>query len=108
MMTVLSYHNTLSLPTVLPTPESADSTAYGTRMFPLKVEGIFSCVDFGTMENCQSPFKLIQLLFLTICGRGYSGSGAAGFTLSVHGVVMCSPAGFQPGCCANVWEICKK
>src|ERR1700688_3246818 len=37
-------------------------------------------------SNCQMPFKLSQF-DLTICGRGYSGSGVFVFTWLVHWVV---------------------
>src|SRR5918993_2558103 len=70
---VRSYQSKLSFPTVLPTPESADSTANGTRIEPAYADGMFSCC-FGKILYCQSPFKFIQLP-RTICGRGYSGNG---------------------------------
>ncbi|RYE41877.1 MAG: MaoC family dehydratase [Sphingobacteriales bacterium] len=38
--TVFLYQSRLSLPTVLPTPDKADSTAYGTRILPCKAPGI--------------------------------------------------------------------
>jgi len=62
------YHNTLSLPTVLPTPDKADSTANGTSILPEKLPGIVSA-DLGKILYCHSPFRHFQLL-RTIWGRG--------------------------------------
>src|SRR5687767_5530181 len=72
--TVFLYHSTLSLPTVFATPDSADSTANGTKILPVKPEGIVTC-SFGRIAYCHTPFKFVQLLERTICGRGYSGKG---------------------------------
>src|SRR5215469_14977740 len=68
------------------TPEMADSIGYGTRIWLDKVwpTGTGSLVAPGW--NCQTPFKLSQLL-RTICGRGYSASGLLVSIKAAHRVV---------------------
>src|SRR6478736_2496549 len=81
------YQRTLSLPTVLATPDNADSTAKGTNILPSYFEGAASLFVFGTMAYCHMPLRLFQRS-LTICGLGYSGNTFSGDTLSDHCVVI--------------------
>src|SRR5688500_11584391 len=83
--TFVLYHIPLSLLTILATPDSAYSTAIGTKILPVKPEGIVTC-SFGRIAYCHTPFKFVQLLERTICGRGYSGKGLEALTFSAHGV----------------------
>src|SRR5678815_4254710 len=94
MATIFLYQRTLSLPTVFATPDNADSTAYGTNIFPSKPEGIVTC-SFGRITYCQRPFKFVQLFVRIICGRGYSGKGFEEFTFSDQGVKIFAEAIFQ-------------
>src|ERR1039458_2582974 len=58
------------------TPEIADSIGEGTRSGLERVWFVGTASVLVTPAwNCQMPFKFSQFV-LTICGRGYSGSGA--------------------------------
>src|SRR5689334_12141129 len=91
MVIVLLYQSTLSLPTVFPTPDNADSTANGTRILPCIVAGIVACWSLGKIAYCHNPLRFVQLLLRINCGRGYSGKTLAGLTLSAQGEVILSP-----------------
>ena len=86
------YQSAWSRPTVLPTPESDDSTANGTRMSPCHSPGVraFS----GTMAYCQRPLRFFHCV-RSMMGRGYSCHTFSGVTLSDHVVRIRSPAGVQ-------------
>src|SRR5208282_2206257 len=58
------------------TPDKADSTGNGTRIWVPNVARVASLL---VIARTQSPFKLSQSS-RTICGRGYSGCALAGDT----------------------------
>ena len=91
---VRRYQRRLSGPTVLPTPESDDSGAKGTRMAP-SYEAPGPAASFGRMAYCQSPFRLSHA-DRTSCGRGYSGRGFAGDTSRANLESSLPSTGFQP------------
>ena len=66
------YHNCCSGSNGFWTPDSCDSIAEGTRIFPSYNWG--AGASFGVMAYSHKPFKLTQS-GRVICGRGYSGSG---------------------------------
>ena len=96
METTLLYQSRLSLPTVRPTPESADSTGKGARIDPCKFSGTWS-PPIGRMLYCQSPFNEVHA-FRTICGRGYAVCGAEAFTSADQRVAI-FPSTICQDCC---------
>src|SRR5512136_518877 len=95
-MNRVRYHNILSGPTGLPTPDNADSTANGTSIFPWNVFG--TCSPFGVIAYSHNPLRFFHSA-LIICGLGYSGSGFEGSTFPAHSVTILSPEIFQPSFC---------
>ena len=89
---VRRYHNSLFSPNSFPTPESADSTAKGTRISPSYVFGI--ALPDGRMAYCQSPFRFTHSV-RSIKGRGYSGNTLLTSTCAAHSVTILLPAGFH-------------
>src|SRR5438093_13379558 len=59
------------------TPESADSTGYGTKICPASVLPTGTASPAWPLWYCQRPLRLSQSA-RTICGRGYSGKALVG------------------------------
>ena len=91
---VRRYHSRCSGLTGFITPESADSTGKGTRIWPSKAAG--RPPSLGRMAYSHSPFRLTHS-GRTIWGRGYSGCVFLGSTCAAQRVSNGPLAGFHSG-----------
>src|SRR5664279_4905715 len=76
------------------TPDKADSTGNGTRIWELKVARVASLL---AMAKSHRPLRLSQSC-RTIWGRGYSGWAFSGETSLAHRVFSGPAAGCQAAC----------